>query len=253
MTLGTLYLIPVPLGPNAPAAVLPRPVIEQLQSLNFFVVESGKTARAILKAAGHPAPIASLGIQELNEHTDRRSIPNLLTPLLNGSDIGLMSDAGCPGIADPGAALVALAHEQGITVRPMVGPSSIVLALMGSGLQGQQFCFRGYLPAREPDRSSEIQRIERLSAQEGSSQIFIETPYRNAQLFDALVRTCRPDTRLTVATDLSLDSEEIRTDTIGGWTHGLTGKTSGHLDRRPTVFLIEAALVKPRSKKLPRT
>lgn len=237
-TKGTLYLLPVSLSDGPIADVLPPPVLARLRALTSFVVENARTARAMLKAAGHPAPIQSLYIAELNEHTPTLEIPPLLAPLLNGQDVGLMSEAGCPAIADPGAQLVAAAHVHGIPVRPLVGPSSILLALMASGLTGQRFAFLGYLPPRDPQRAEAIQAAERRSATLDETQIFIETPYRNVALLDALLSRCAAGTRLTVATALTSPDEFIRTQSVAAWRTMPPSEREQRLNRRPTVFLL---------------
>ncbi len=236
MTPGRLLLIPVPLGPSAPQAVLPQPVLEALRPLRHFVVEGARTARAFLKAAGVATPLQELEIRELNEHTKRDQLDALLAPLLAGHDVGLISEAGCPAVADPGADLVALAQRHGIAVVPLIGPSSLLLALMASGLNGQRFAFHGYLPAKEAERQKELRDLEAESRKRRQTQIFIETPYRNRQLYDAVLKTCQPATRLTVATDLTLPGESVRTRSIGQWKN----ETPPDFERRPTVFLLLA-------------
>lgn len=235
---GTLYLIPVPLGEHSPpAGVLPPDTLQHLHRLTTFVVEHEKTARHFLKAATHPTPIQQIRLMPLNEHTRDTELAALLQPLLDGEDMGLMSEAGCPGVADPGAALVALAHRHGIAVRPLVGPSSLLLALMASGLNGQSFSFVGYLPVETGAREQRIRQLEQRSATGNETQLLIETPYRNAQLFAAILQTCRPDTRLTIATDVSLPTEFIQTHNIADWkTRAIPA-----FDKRPTVFLLLAA------------
>jgi 16S rRNA (cytidine1402-2'-O)-methyltransferase len=233
---GTLYLIPVPLGPAGPAEVLPAPVLERTRSLARFVAENAKSARAFLKAAGHPLPLQQIAIAELNEHTRSNELAALLAPLREGHDLGLVSEAGCPAIADPGAELVALAQREGIRVVPLVGPSSILLALMASGLSGQHFAFHGYLPAKENERAQRLKELEAESRRHKRTQIFIETPYRNRQMFDALLGACTRETRLCIATDIGLSSEAIATRHIGEWKK----QPPPELDRRPTVFLLLA-------------
>ena len=233
-TTGTLYLIPVPLGPNSPAKVLPAAVLERVRTLDTYVAEHAKSARAFLKAAAHPLPLQQIVINELNEHTRESEVSALLAPLRAGTDVGLISEAGCPAVADPGAALVAQAQAEGIRVVPMVGPSSILLALMASGLSGQHFAFHGYLPAKEDERRKRIKALENESRQATQTQIFIETPYRNHQMFDTLLAACAPNTRLCIATDLSLPSETICTRRISQWQKC----EAPDLDRRPTVFLL---------------
>lgn len=236
---GTLYLIPVGLGASddaeaSCATYLPPLTQETACRLRHFVVENAKTARAWLKAWQHPLPLRELDIQVLPEKSTPEALLALLAPLAQGEDMGLLSEAGCPAIADPGALLVRKAHETGVRVRPLVGPSSLLLALMASGLDGQQFAFHGYLPAREPERSRKIAELEKESRQKRQTQLFIETPYRNRVLFEALLTACQPETRLCVASDVSLATEEIKTRRIAAWRNG----AMPHLERRPTVFLL---------------
>ena len=233
---GTLYLIPVPLGPTAPHESLPANVLSAVRPLTHFVVEQAKTARAFLKAAGTDVPLQELQLQELNEHTKPNELDRLLEPLRAGHDIGLLSEAGCPAVADPGANLVALAQKENIRVVPLIGPSSLLLALMASGLNGQRFAFQGYLPAKEVERTKTLRDLENESRKRQLTQIFIETPYRNAAMFGAILQTCQPLTRLTVATDLTLPSESILTRTILAWKK----QTPPEIERRPTVFLLLA-------------
>ena len=231
---GTLCLLPIGLGDTPWQDYLPAATREAACRLTHFVAENAKTARAELKRIGHPLPLRELMIEQLPETPTTDDIERLLAPLAAGHDLGLMSEAGCPAVADPGALLVRRAHELGITVNPLVGPSSVLLALMGSGLDGQRFAFHGYLPAREPERSRRIVELEGESARNRQTQIFIETPYRNSALFNALLSACRPQTRLCVATDLTLGSEQIRTRRVAGWKIAPLPE----LDRRPTVFLL---------------
>ena len=214
---GTLYLIPVPLGPVAPETCLPPDTLAVARRLDHFVVERAKTARAHLKAMGHPLPLQSIAMQELNEHTPASAIADLLTPLHAGHDLGLLSEAGCPAVADPGANLVRAAHAAGITVMPLVGPSSILLALMASGLGGQRFAFHGYLPAKEPERSRSIQALEKAARRDQATQLFIETPYRAAALLDALAATLSPALEVSVGADLGLPGQFIRTQRAQDW------------------------------------
>lgn len=236
MSTGTLYLIPVPLGPVSPETQLHPAVLATIRPLTYFVVEQAKTARAFLKAAGTDIPLQLLQLEELNEHTRSNAIDHLLDPLRNGHDIGLLSEAGCPAVADPGADMVALAQQENIRVVPLIGPSSLLLALMGSGLNGQRFSFQGYLPAKDVDRSKTIKELESESRKRKQTQLFIETPYRNQAMFDAVLQHCLPTTRLCVATDLTLPGESIRTRTIAQWKK----ETPPEIERRPTVFLILA-------------
>jgi 16S rRNA (cytidine1402-2'-O)-methyltransferase len=213
----TLYLIPVPLGPVSPDACLPPDTLAVARRLDHFVVERAKTARAHLKAMAHPLPLQSLHIEELNEHTPAAAVGPLLAPLKAGHDVGLLSEAGCPAVADPGAALVLAAHRENIPVVPLIGPSSILLALMASGLGGQRFAFHGYLPAKEPERSEKIRSLEKISRRDRSTQLFIETPYRSAGLLEALATTLSPDTLVSVGADLSLPFQRVETRAAKEW------------------------------------
>ena len=235
MSAGTLYLIPVPLGPVSPDACLPPETLAVTRRLEHFVVERAKTARAHLKAMGHPQPLQSLHLEELNEHTPAAAIPPLLAPLKAGHDVGLLSEAGCPAVADPGAALVMAAHRENIPVVPLIGPSSILLALMASGLGGQRFAFHGYLPAKEPERSQAIRALEKAARTEKATQLFIETPYRSAALLDAMASALSPDTLISVGADLSLPSQLIQTRSARNWR----GQTDAVKDRM-VVFGIAA-------------
>ena len=233
---GTLYLIPVPLGPSAPQDSLHASVLTTLRPLTHFIVEQAKTARAFLKAAGTDQPLQALQLQELNEHTKPHQFDQLLAPLRAGHDVGLLSEAGCPAVADPGADLVALAQQENIRVVPLIGPSSLLLALMASGLNGQRFAFQGYLPAKEVDRSKALRELESESRKRKQTQLFIETPYRNRAMFDAILQACQPSTRLCIATDLTLPGESIRTRSVAHWKK----QTPPDIERRPTVFLLLA-------------
>lgn len=233
---GTLYLIPVPLGPSAPQDSLHPGVLATIRPLRHFVVEQAKSARAFLKAAGTDLPLQELQLEELNEHSRPDAIDHLLAPLRAGHDVGLLSEAGCPAVADPGADLVALAQRENIRVVPLIGPSSLLLALMASGLNGQRFAFQGYLPAKDVDRSKALRELEAESRKRRQTQLFIETPYRNRAMFDAILQTCQGTTRLCVATDLSLPGESIRTLSVAQWKK----QTPPEIERRPTVFLLLA-------------
>ncbi len=236
MTKGRLFLIPVPLGPTAADAALPQPVLNCARQLIHFVVENAKSARAFLKSLPTDTALQQIEIRELNEHTPSSAVQGLLSPLLNGIDVGLISEAGCPAIADPGATLVALAHQAEIQVIPLIGPSSLLLALMGSGLSGQNFAFHGYLPAKADQRQKKINALEKDSIREKRTQLFIETPYRNRQMLETLIHVCAEQTRICVATDLTLTSESISTRTPAQWRRvGIP-----EIDRRPTVFLFQA-------------
>ena len=236
MTTGTLYLIPCTLGDTAACNVLPQHVIDIARSLDHYVVEQAKTARQFLSALRHEKPISSLHIATLNEHTKASELQDLLAPLLSGFDVGIISEAGCPGIADPGADLVNLAHRKGIRVIPLVGPSSILLALMASGLNGQCFAFHGYLPIADIDRNRMIATLEAESASRRQTQMFIETPYRNDKLFAALIAQCRPQTQICIAADITLDSEQIQTRTVAQWK----AQPAPQLNKRPCMFLLLA-------------
>ena len=229
---GTLYLIPTPLAPTPLEQVLPAAVRQIAAGLSTFIVEQPKAARAFLKQVGTALPLQQLTLLELNEHTPADALDGLLAPLHAGTDVGLLSDAGCPAIADPGAELVRMAHRQGIPVRPLVGPSSILLALMAGGLVGQRFMFHGYLPAKTEARAQALRALERRAAQDDATQAFIETPYRNPGLFAAIRTTCQPDTWLAVARDLTGQDELILSAPLKDWP------PNPELGRHPCVFLI---------------
>ncbi|NMG44223.1 SAM-dependent methyltransferase [Aromatoleum toluvorans] len=233
---GSLFLVPVSLGDTTCEHILPRDVVQIARGIRHFVVENAKTARAELKRLGHPDPLRELDIQPLPEKDDAASLDALLAPAFAGQDIGLMSEAGCPAVADPGARLVARAHARGISVRPLVGPSSILLALMASGLNGQSFAFNGYLPVSEPERDSRIRQLEDESRRQQRTQIFIETPYRNDRMFDALLAICRPTTRLCVARELTTANEWIGSASIADWRK----EPKPELAKRPALFLVLA-------------
>ena len=233
---GRLYLLPAWLAePGDPAAVLPAAVLERIRALDAFVVENAKSARRFLAACGHPKPMREVAMEELNEHTPESAVAALLEPALAGRDLGLLSEAGVPAVADPGAALVAQAHARGVAVVPCVGPSSILLALMASGLQGQRFRFAGYLPADSAARKAALADLERRSARDDETQVFIETPYRNDTVLADLLAVCRPSTRLCVAADLTGPSEWIRSATIERWR-----VAAEPIGKRPAIFLLLA-------------
>jgi len=231
---GTLYLLPCTLGNTPAECVLPQHVIDIARKLKYFVVEQPKSARQFLSALKPEHTIQSMHFASLNQHTEPRDLPDLLIPLLAGEDVGIISEAGCPGIADPGADLVMLAHQHGIKVVPLVGPSSILLALMASGLNGQCFSFHGYLPISDSERDRAILALEAESVQRKQTQLFIETPYRNEKLFVALLKRCRPQTLLCVATDITLASEDIQTHTIKFWKT----RPIPQINKRPSMFLL---------------
>jgi len=214
---------------------LPASVLERVRTLESFVVENEKSARAFLSAVEMPRPLQELSLATLDEHTPPNEISSLLKPLREGRSLGLLSEAGCPAIADPGAALIEAAHREGFRVVPLIGPSSLILALMASGLEGQRFAFCGYLPREKADRAKRIRELEMRSRRERETEIFIETPYRNDALFASLLESCSERTRLCVAVDLTLSSESIQTKSIHEW------KTAPpRIGKRPAVFLLYA-------------
>ena len=233
MNKGKLYLIPSPLGDSEPAEVIPAPVLERLQHIDCYVVEEVRTVRRYLSRAGLKGHIEGLEFHELNEHTSPAEAASLVHLFDNGRDVGLISEAGLPAVADPGSLLVALCHREGIEVIPMVGPSSLMLALMASGLNGQSFAFVGYIPAKTEERRSAIRRLEKRSAAEHQTQILIETPYRNDALFADLVATCSGRTMLTVAANITQPDAYIRTQSVARWKeHPVT------IGKRPCVCLL---------------
>lgn len=244
MPAGRLWLIPTPLGADSdPRRVLPADTLAAIEPLDYFVVENAKTARAFLKAAGTRAPLQALELRELSEHTPPSRIPELLAPILAGRDGGLLSEAGAPAVADPGAALVAAAHASGVTVCPLIGPSSLVLALMASGLNGQRFAFAGYVPTHAAERLERLRELERRSARYDETILVIETPYRNQALLEAAIQALAPATRLMVASDLSLASQRIVVDTIAGWR-----AAARELPKAPAVFGLQAPTAQPPSR-----
>ncbi len=228
-----LYAIPTPLG-GSPQAALPAPALDQIREIQDFVAENAKSARAFLSAVGMPRALKDISITTLDEHT--KEIQSLLQPLRDGKPLGLLSEAGCPAIADPGAALVELAHREGFRVVPLVGPSSLMLALMASGLEGQRFAFCGYLPREKADREKRIRELEKRSRAEKETEIFIETPYRNDVLLTSLLEVCAPGTRICVAADLTLRTESIETKTVAQRRQA----GAAAIGRRPAVFLLYA-------------
>lgn len=211
-------MLPVPIADGVLNDTLPEHTIQTARELKFFLAENAKSARAFLKFCGHPSPIASLSIEEIGHRPDSAKVRGWLKPALEGNDIGIVSEAGCPGVADPGAQIAAEAHKLGIRVVPLVGPSSILLALMASGMDGQHFRFCGYLPIKEPARTNAIKDLERKSASsEGETQLFIETPYRNSGMLADLVKNCAPTTLILAATDISGPEERIRTFSAADW------------------------------------
>lgn len=230
---GNLYLIPCPLGDVPPLAVLPISVKKTIERVDHYIVEHEKDARRFIKNIVPHKKQSELKIQEINKFTQPEEIPQMLDPCLKGFDVGVISDAGCPGIADPGARAVHFAHQKGIRIIPLVGPSSILLAMMASGFNGQNFAFNGYLPIDKGERKSELKRLERISKDFDQSQLFIETPYRNNQMLESLIDTLSPQTQLCVACDITLPSEYIKTATIDDWK-----KRKVDLHKRPTLFIV---------------
>lgn len=235
MNKGKLYLIPTPLGDNEPAEVLPAGVIERACSLRVFVVEEIRTARRFLSRYGLRGHIAELEFHELNEHSSAADVEALGSLFDRGEDVGLLSEAGLPAVADPGAELVALCHRRGVEVIPLVGPSSLMLALMASGLNGQSFAFCGYVPAKPEERRNALRALEKQSAAAMRSQIIIETPYRNDALLADMLQTLSPRTRICVAADITLPTQFIRTDSVAGWRSHVPA-----IGKRPCVFIILA-------------
>jgi len=239
MTPGTLYLIPSPLGESALDTILPQQVRAIAARLDTFIVEHPKTARAFLKQIVTHTPLQQLNLLVLDEHTPETELTTLLAPLLAGKDVGLISEAGCPAVADPGANLVRLAHQKHIRVVPLSGPSSILLSLMASGLSGQHFAFHGYLPVDKAERKKKLLELEQASASRNETEIFIETPYRNRQMLEAILETCGDSTALCVAVDVTLATESIQTKTVAEWK-----KHVPEIDKRPAVFLLLAPISK---------
>lgn len=231
---GKLYLIPSPLGDNA-LHTLPPYVIDIVHRLDYFIVERAKTARHFIKDSGINRPIAELHIVELNDQIPESEWQTYLEPALKGQDVGLLSEAGCPGVADPGAQMVALAHQKNIEVIPLVGPSSILLALMASGMNGQSFCFQGYLSAKRGELDKDLKRIEQLAQRQGQTQLFIEVPYRNNAMLEQALQSLLPTTLLCVAADLTLPTQYIKTLSVAAWKKV---KPLPDLHKRPAIFLI---------------
>lgn len=232
---GKLYLIPSPLGDNDPSEVIPQPVLNSLEGFRTFVVEEIRTARRYLSKAGLKGKIGDLEFHELNEHTEQSTVEGYLKLFDNGNDVALISEAGLPAVADPGAQLVALAHRHGIEVVPAVGPSSLMMSLMASGLNGQSFAFCGYIPAKTEERKSKLKLLEKVSGQLKQTQIIIETPYRNDSLFKDILSTCSPSTRLCIAANITMPDAYIKTKTVSHWK-----KENLIIGKRPCVFLILA-------------
>lgn len=235
MNKGTLYLLPTPLSDGELGDVLPAKELEVIASLDCFVVEELRTARRFLSAAGKRGQVESLELHELNEHTSPEELSKLAAIFEDGRSVGLLSEAGLPAVADPGAGLVEICHQKGIRVVPLVGPSSLMMALMSSGLNGQSFAFRGYLPAKTPERRKALQDIEKLSARLHQSQIFIETPYRNDAMLADILECCNGNTRLCIAVNITAPDEMIRTRSVAQWKKDLPV-----IGKRPCVFILLA-------------
>ena len=231
--IGKLYLIPTTLGESNPMDVLPQTVKRTIELIDCYIVENEKTARKFIKSIYPEKVQADLLLSTLNKHTEVADHNKMIQPCLNGINIGLMSEAGCPGVADPGAAIVKIAHEKGIQVVPLVGPSSILLAMMGSGMNGQSFAFNGYLPIDKDNKKSALKGFEKLSFDKNQSQLFIETPYRNNKLLEDLLQTLQPNTHLCIAADITLPTEYIKTMKVSEWK-----KAKIDLHNRPTIFII---------------
>lgn len=231
--LGKLYLIPVTLGEGNPLDVLPIKVQRTIESIDHYIVENEKDARKFIKSISPEKIQASLQLSALNKHTAIAEHNRMIQPCLEGINVGLMSDAGCPGVADPGSDIVKLAHEKGIQVVPLVGPSSILLAMMGSGMNGQSFAFNGYLPIEKTDKKTALKNFEKLSFDKNQSQLFIETPYRNNQLLEDILQILQPNTHLCIACDITLPTEYIKTYRVADWK-----KVKIDLHKRPAIFII---------------
>lgn len=231
--IGKLYLIPTTLGDNEPLEVLPISIKRAIEHIDYYIVENEKTARRSIKKISSNKSQPSLHLEVLNKYTEQQVLPGYLEPCLQGHDVGILSEAGCPGIADPGADVVKIAHEKGIQVVPLVGPSSILLALMASGMNGQSFAFNGYLPIDSADRKKAIKQMEKISTEQHQSQICIETPYRNDKLLAEMLKTLSNQTLLCIACDITLSTEYIFTKTVADWK-----KTPVDLHKRPAIFII---------------
>lgn len=231
--MSTLYLIPTSLGDCNFDTILPAKNTSVLTDLRYFIVEDLRTARRFLKKSNQSIEIDNLTFFILNQHTTPEEISDFLKPMFAGNDMGVLSEAGCPAIADPGADVVAIAQQHDFKVVPMVGPSSILLSLMASGFNGQSFAFVGYLPIQPDERSKALKKLESRVYSENQSQIFIETPYRNMKMLEEILKSCQPNTRLCIAVDITMDSEFIKTKTIKEWKTRLPD-----LNKRPCIFLL---------------
>lgn len=236
MSKGTIYMIPCPISDARPLwDVLPRANYDVMNALDYFIVENVRSARRFLSKVGVERKIEELEFVELNEHTTKpEEVERMLRPVLEGRSAGVISEAGVPGVADPGADIVALAHRHGIRVVPLVGPSSILMSVMASGLNGQSFAFVGYLPVKDGERQRRLKELERRAQEERQAQLFIEAPYRNVKLFEALVKALSPKMRLTVATDITAPEEYIRTLRVEEWRK----QSMPEIAKRPTIFVL---------------
>lgn len=228
-----VYLIPTTLGDSPVENVIPTYVVDIINSTNHYIVENIKTARRFLIKAGIKTKIDDLTFYELNKHSNPTQYDSYLNPIANNENVGIISEAGTPGVADPGADIVDIAHRKNIPVVPLVGPSAILLSVMASGLNGQSFAFVGYLPIKKNERIKRIKELEWKSQTENQTQLFIEAPYRNNNLLDDIITTCDPNTKLCIASDITLETEYIKTNTIKNWRKGVP-----NLHKRPTIFLI---------------
>jgi 16S rRNA (cytidine1402-2'-O)-methyltransferase len=231
--LGKLYLIPTTMGDCDPMDVLPQTIKRSIDFIDHYIVENEKTARKSIKAVSPEKKQSELVLFALNKHTEAKEHLSFIKPLLEGKNMGLMSEAGCPGVADPGAVIVKLAHEKGIQVVPLVGPSSILLAMMASGMNGQSFTFNGYLPIEKGEKKTALKNLEKLSQDKNQSQIFIETPYRNNKMLEDILQALNPATYLCITTDITLPTEYIKTMRASDWK-----KVKVDLHNRPTIFII---------------
>ncbi|HNW97538.1 MAG TPA: SAM-dependent methyltransferase [Bacteroidales bacterium] len=230
---GTLFLIPSVIAENTANAALPPENLHIINSLEHFIVEEERTARRFLKSIGYNKPIDQIKFHLLNEHTSSDDFLELLKPLIDGTNMGLLSEAGCPCIADPGSAIVSICHSYDIKTKPLIGPSSILLAMMASGMNGQNFAFNGYFPVDKHSRSKKIKEFEIKARRENQAQIFIEAPYRNMQLLNDILKICSPETLLCIATEITSDKEYIKTKTISEWKNKLP-----EINKKTTIFII---------------
>lgn len=230
---GNLYLIPTLLGESDPNDVLPQTIRRTIGMIDTYIVENDKTARRFIKTVVPEKAQPSLKLSILNKHTDANEHLSMLQPCLDGENIGLMSEAGCPGVADPGADIVKMAHAKGIRVVPLVGPSSILMAVMASGMNGQSFAFNGYLPIEKSDKKAALKQLEKMSAEKDQSQLFIETPYRNNKMLEDILEAVQPSTYLCIAADITLPTEFIRTMRASEWR-----KVKVDLNKRPAIFIL---------------